>query len=229
MFTSDQVSQLESFFAVDPYPKMKDRRHIASMMGIGERRVQVWFQNRRAKISRLKASEDERERNTSRVNGGERKMTTNSLDPADSSPQLPFCNVVRHCAKIAPKVTNRDEDEESYDNDHAFVHTGSKGVFNGVGFIQSVTTPFSNGVMYSSPVPLGGPRGSVSSPESDHLDPESVTYKDGLCLSLDEMLMRLNATESEAVRQLECFVDAQTKFLKDLLQTCESEFCNARE
>ena len=41
MFTQDQVTQLEILFSNDPYPKMKDRREIADVMRISERRVQV--------------------------------------------------------------------------------------------------------------------------------------------------------------------------------------------
>lgn len=41
MFTREQVAQLESFFAIDPYPKIRDRRRIADLMRITERRIQV--------------------------------------------------------------------------------------------------------------------------------------------------------------------------------------------
>ena len=43
MFTGGQLSQLEKYFSIDPYPKLKDRRHIADLMGISERRVQVRY------------------------------------------------------------------------------------------------------------------------------------------------------------------------------------------
>ncbi|XP_065842778.1 homeobox ARX homolog alr-1-like [Oscarella lobularis] len=52
MFTRFQLKQLERLYAVDQYPKLETRRRVGDQMGITERRIQVWFQNRRAKAKR---------------------------------------------------------------------------------------------------------------------------------------------------------------------------------
>eukprot|EP00118_Oscarella_pearsei_P025471 m.308235 g.308235 ORF g.308235 m.308235 type:complete len:218 (+) comp43619_c0_seq1:85-738(+) len=52
MFTRLQLKHLEHIYTVQQYPKMGTRKRIGESMGISERRIQVWFQNRRAKAKR---------------------------------------------------------------------------------------------------------------------------------------------------------------------------------
>ncbi|XP_065832296.1 homeobox protein Mix.2-like [Oscarella lobularis] len=49
----DEIAeQLERLYAVDQYPNPETRRRVGDQMGTTERRIQVWFQNRRAKAKR---------------------------------------------------------------------------------------------------------------------------------------------------------------------------------
>ncbi|KAK9454701.1 hypothetical protein V1511DRAFT_511354 [Dipodascopsis uninucleata] len=51
--TSEQLAILEAEFAVNPAPNAKTRMRVADQINMTERSVQIWFQNRRAKIKLL--------------------------------------------------------------------------------------------------------------------------------------------------------------------------------
>lgn len=52
MFSNYQLTMLETTFQQSPYPDAYTRKALASRLGLEEIRVQVWFQNRRAKWRR---------------------------------------------------------------------------------------------------------------------------------------------------------------------------------
>ncbi|XP_077459527.1 uncharacterized protein LOC144075936 isoform X1 [Stigmatopora argus] len=51
-FTNSQVNVLEAVFRVDCYPGIHLREHLARRLDLDEDRIQIWFQNRRAKVKR---------------------------------------------------------------------------------------------------------------------------------------------------------------------------------
>lgn len=51
--SQQQVSVLEQFFANDPLPSSASQRALAEAVGMSQRSVQLWFQNKRAKLRRL--------------------------------------------------------------------------------------------------------------------------------------------------------------------------------
>ncbi|XP_055409760.1 double homeobox protein A isoform X1 [Bubalus kerabau] len=49
-YTSSQLQTLKNAFTENPYPGIDSREQLAEEIGVPESRVQIWFQNRRARL-----------------------------------------------------------------------------------------------------------------------------------------------------------------------------------
>lgn len=51
--TREQLDVLEQYFQMDKMPSQQARSDLAKKLGMSSRRVQIWFQNKRAKLKRV--------------------------------------------------------------------------------------------------------------------------------------------------------------------------------
>lgn len=86
----EQLAILEQIFQTDKMPNQQTRVHLADQLGMSSRRVQIWFQNKRAKVKRGVSKEggDESPLSMLRRNSSS-SISSSSSPPSPSSPSSP--------------------------------------------------------------------------------------------------------------------------------------------
>lgn len=78
--TAQQVAVLEQVFAVEPFPGPSTKKVIAKKLGMQERSITIWFQNKRARLKRIEGGHgDNNNGGSNEGEGGRREVTFHNL------------------------------------------------------------------------------------------------------------------------------------------------------
>jgi len=85
----DQLAILEQIFQTDKMPNQQTRVHLADKLGMSSRRVQIWFQNKRAKVKRGSGKDgeyDDSPVSSRRRDSVSSELSDEPMSPSDSTP-----------------------------------------------------------------------------------------------------------------------------------------------
>jgi len=95
----EQLAILEQIFQTDKMPSQQTRVQLADQLGMSSRRVQIWFQNKRAKVKRGLGRSSDGLQPPSPEDSDESSMPANSDSPLEQ--QIPSS------PEVSPKRSNR--------------------------------------------------------------------------------------------------------------------------